>query len=139
MLEADVVDGDLTQIMHAVQNALRPSQSQIRVIQQRDTVTALPEPDVSDEAQAHEQAAQETIAPSTRSPRPATKRSYRTPEVVDVDLDSSVSFREFASTKSPNSVKDKYLIVAAWFKMHRDTSAITSDHAFTCFRKIGWS
>lgn len=144
MLEADIPEGDLSQVTQAIQNALKPAAppAQRMLLQSSkgspDVETSLGDPHVIQEL---EQESNEQIETESRAPSKATQRarSYRSPEIVDVDLDTEPSFVEFATAKAPSTIVDKYLTVAAWFKEARDTASVTADDVYTCFRKIGWS
>lgn len=140
MLEADIAEGDLSQITQAIQNALKPAHAVPRLTARLQTSTPTEQSDteeVAEEADFEEQMA--VPPPPARAARGSSKRTYRTPDVIDVELDSPTSFVDFANSKNPGSTFDKYLIVAAWFKLHRKVDAVTADHVYTCFRKIGWS
>ena len=55
-----------------------------------------------------------------------------------MDLKSDVSFESFATEHSHNSEPDRNLIVAAWFKEHRNIEVITASHVYTCYRAVKW-
>ena len=141
MLEAELHDGDLSQVTQAIQNALKPVAAQApRLIQ---VVRSSGESDVNLDDLLEDPEVGELDEQVATAPRPSAKpskpRAYKSPDVVEVDLDKAVSFIDFAAPKNPGSILEKYLTVAAWFKEQRDTPAITQDHVYTCFRKIGWS
>ncbi len=145
MLEADLADGDLTQITNAISNALRPngttrSLTATRVASQLPSNSAETESPVEDlDAGADVEAENETVG-EERGARRAAPRRYPTPSVLDVDLNSGdMPFETFAQGKQPQNVAKKHLLVAYWFKTYRDTLAITVDHAYTCYKKMGWS
>lgn len=139
MLDAELPDGDIGQITQAIQSAFgpKPNQTALRVITasaqttSAENVTSADNPsEIIDELQVEE---------SNGPPRPRASRKIRTPEVLDVDLKSEPSFASFTAAKNPSSIPDKYLVVAAWFSLHRETDTITANHVFTCFRAAGWS
>lgn len=142
MLEAEIPEGDLTQVTQAIQNALRPA----TVIQQRiapasglefspavNGVTEVEGDDVLEDVIADV----EQVSVAKGPPKP---RSYPVPKVVeDVDLNSEPSLASFASSKQPKSDLDRHLLVAAWFKEARGVDAVSADHVYTGYRKLGWS
>jgi hypothetical protein len=147
MLDADLNDGDLTQITQAIQNALRPQSNgpPARVPQQirlpvlpptDEEITVSPEGHIDEPEVVVDE--QPRAASGSREPRPP--RKFRTPQVLtDVDLNSPVSFFDYAKDRNLTSDRKKYLAVAAWFKEHRGVDAISADHVYTCFRAIKWN
>lgn len=140
MLDAEIPEGDLTQITAAIQNALKPTST---IIQQRVIAPALTNgaaPERENEAEALEseiedvQVAQPQSAPKSSKPRKPT-----VPKVLELDLTSGVSFESYAAQHSPESEPDRNLVVAAWFKEHRGLDAITAGHVYTCYRQVKWS
>jgi hypothetical protein len=139
MLEAELPEGDLSQVTQAIQNALKPATPAPRLLQ---VMRVSGEGDIADEVLEQIEAddvGEEEAVTQPKAPRNQAPRRYKSPDVVEIDLDKAVSFVDFATPKAPSSVADKYLTVAAWFKEERNTPAITQDHVYTCFRKIGWS
>ncbi len=142
VLEAEG-DGDLSQIAHAMQNALRPRE---QVIVQRRIVSA-PEKTAHDDHEDEFVDAEElNEADLQGSPAPALSKPTKprpaasSPKVLnDVDLVTEPSFDAFAKEKNPQSDRMKYLVVATWFKEHRGIDSITMHHVYTCFRAIKWS
>ena len=142
MLDAELPEGDLSQITSAIQNALKPT----TIVQQRlpnqpaaptlisngatgePTDEALSE--LGEEAEAAPEAPRPARDPRVRKPRP--------PKVLDLDLTSEVSFESYANEHLPESEPDRNLVVAAWFKEHRGVDAITLDHVYTCYRAMKW-
>ncbi|MDB5352581.1 MAG: hypothetical protein JWN86_3828 [Planctomycetota bacterium] len=81
-------------------------------------------------------------APQPRVKASSGPRSYPKVKVItDVDLESDMSFPDFAASKKPKSTRDRYLIAAAWYKLHRKVESITMHHIYTCFLhpKVRWS
>ncbi|GAA0767975.1 hypothetical protein [Brevundimonas olei] len=138
MLDAEIPEGDLSQITAAIQNALKPT----TIIQQR--LPAQAQALASDaelepfEVEAVEFEHAET-SPAPKSPRASKPRKPTTPEVIDLDLTSDVSLASFADEHSSTSEPERYLVIAAWLKEHRDTPTVTTAHIYTCYRSLGWS
>ena len=142
MLEAEGAEGDLAQIASAIQSALKPNTT---VIQQRVISNAMPTPALPDAADEVEQFAEddeadvEVAAKPIRTAGAAKPRKYPMPKVLDdVDLNTATAFHEFADQKAPDSDKDRFLVVAAWFHEHRSLNAINMNHVFTCYKKMRW-
>ncbi len=133
MLEADIPEGDLNQITSAIQNALKPTTT---IIQQRlppEVAAALPSgladanADINVEAVEPEE---ETSAEQSaqRQPRESRPRKPTVPKVLNIDLNSGVSFENYVTEHAPKSEPDRHLVVLAWFKQHRPTEAVTVNH-----------
>jgi hypothetical protein len=143
MLDADLGEGELDQVTPAIANALRPSTPVVQRL-----VTAGPSTSPSLRAAEIEEAeviedGEEKMAgePVVRSKAPARDRKHPSPHVVPVDLESPVSFPDFAASKRPKSQPDRFTVVAAWIKLQRNQDAITTHDAYTCFihPRVKWS
>jgi hypothetical protein len=144
MLDAEIPEGDLSQITSAIQNALKPT----TIIQQRlPHQPAAPAPALINDGAAGELVDEEPseldeeAAAAPEAPRPAREPRVRkptVPKVLDLDLRSGVSLESFANEHPPKSELDRNLVVAAWFKEHRSEDAITASHVYTCYRAMKW-
>jgi hypothetical protein len=76
--------------------------------------------------------------PTTSKPR--APRRISSPKVLsDIDLNSGdVPFEKFANEKGPKATLSRYLLVAYWFKKYRNLDEVTSNHVFTCYKKMSW-
>lgn len=140
MLDAELNEGDLSQFTQAIQNALRPPTSvpsTPRAIAQKLAGNVDEVPDIAPIDEAVEEAAPQTERPTVQT-RSGGSRKFRVPKVLDVDLTSGVAFASFAQPKNPPTDLMRFLVVAAWFKQHRNLDSITADHVYTCYRAIGW-
>lgn len=140
MLEADMQDGDLSEITQAIQGALgRRHIVRQQFIQSNSEadgeVTEDMETPFSSEIDAIDG---EPLAKAQRSRSPS-KRSFATPDVVDVNWNVSPPIEEFSASLLPKSTTDKYLIVLSWFKEVQNESAISANQVYTVFRKLKWS
>ena len=131
----------LSQITQAVQNALRSPEvgSQNRraittITQKPQAANECPETENDEDVEASAEVLPATTPPS----KPRVPRKAKSPNVLDVDLVTEPSFESYAKQKNPTSDSKRYLVVAAWFKLHRGVDEITADHVYTCFRKIKW-
>lgn len=140
LVDADINNESLGQLVNAITTALRPQPAPARRMLasgQMEAFEADLEEDIDQIDETDEDLPEQTSRPAVKVARPA--RKYPAPNVINVDLDSPVSFEEFAKQKGPKKKSKQYLVVAAWFKEHRQTDAIGADHVYTCFKKIGWS
>jgi len=146
MLEAD---GDLSEISQAITQALRPTQPPARqhvaitarstdssqrpaTAQEDDSGEIVTEIDTED-SQDHESAAESKPRATRKLPRPNV--------LSDVDLTSGeIPFEKFAEEKgNPSTHLKRYLLISYWFKTFRSVDAITPNHVFTCYKKVGWT
>jgi len=142
MLDAEIPEGDLSQITAAIQNALKPT----TIIQQRLPAQPTPASVIDSdrdmdfmEGDAFTAEEQEVIRPAAKPPRAPKTRKPTTPAVLEIDLTSEVSLEDFANEHPAKSEPERNLVVAAWFKEHRDTPAITAAHVYTAYRMLKWS
>jgi hypothetical protein len=84
--------------------------------------------------------AQEEVSSAPRVARGSgPKRTYPTPDTVDIDLDSGEKpFRTFAAEKAPQTHHDKYLVAAEWVRAYRGIPEIGAGHVRTCYIGAGW-
>ena len=73
------------------------------------------------------------------SEKPKKKRIQKAIVAVKgIDWDSDQSFRDYAKQKNPSNAQEKYLVVAGWFKNHRDVSVIGPGHIVAAFDVMDW-
>lgn len=143
MIDAEIPEGDLSEITSAIQNALKPTTT---IIQQRLPAQASPPlPNGSfDTGAEYDDGANELEdeAPAetstARHPRETRARKPTVPKVLELDLTSGVSFESYATEHAPKSEPDRNLVVLAWFKEHRSDEAVTANHVYTCYRAMKW-
>ncbi len=69
-----------------------------------------------------------------------TKRTYSTPDVIELDLKKgSPNFEEFVKNTNPTSNSKKYLVIAYWLKEKLGIKEISKEHIYTCFKFMKWS
>jgi len=140
MLDAEIPEGDLSQITAAIQNALKPTtiiQQRVASPAQQGVLTDGSDGEVLDDDVIDLEPTD--FAPAAKPPRAQRSRKPTTPDVLDVDLTSDVSLESFASEHPAKSEPERYLVIAAWFKEHRDTPAVTAAHIYTGYRSLRWS
>jgi hypothetical protein len=144
MLDAELADGDLTQIVHAIQNALRPNPALPPRVAAPPALSGGAEAPHIEHAQAVideqdiSENAEKPVTKPARSERASRPRKVPSVEVIDVDLLSPPSFAEYIADKDIDSDVDRFLTVAAWFKECRQVSEITANHVYTCYRAANW-
>jgi hypothetical protein len=81
----------------------------------------------------------EEVPPSSAPKPKGGSRQYRTPQPLDIDLTSGdVPLKAFLEQKKPDGDVKRYLAIAYWLKKYRDINEVTMDHAYTCYRHMGW-
>jgi hypothetical protein len=150
MLEADLADGDLTQITQAITQAVRQGQPIPRqpiAIAARSTAAmpaAAAQDDDADETaeQTEDDAQEQEQGEATASSRPRASRKFPAPKVInDLDLDAGdVSFEKFAIAKgNPKKHLKRFLLSAYWLKENRGIASVNMNHVFTCYKKMAWN
>jgi len=142
MLEAEGSESDLSQIFAAIQSAVKPT---TQIIQQRlapNNTTAFIEQASIDIDEAEDDLSpepDEVVAATPKRTQPSRVRKPTTPDVLDFDFLSELSLQDFADRHTDvDNEPDRYLIIAAWFKDHRDVSAVTTSHIYTAYRTLDW-
>ena len=99
---------------------------------QSDVYEVLPEEPTADEIPVSPAAA--TAAKPKRE-----KKAAKVPEVLSFDPnDADVSMGDFFSQHDTSSQFNKYLVIAAWFKRHKNVDEITVSHVYTCYQLMKW-
>jgi hypothetical protein len=95
--------------------------------------------DLEDIQEAAVSEASSNGVPASPSSKPKTKRTYPTPDLLEIDLNGGdMPFETYCQRKSPGDTMKRYLVIAAWLKEYRNTDIITAAHIYTCYRKMGW-
>jgi hypothetical protein len=67
-------------------------------------------------------------------------RQMPTPKPLDLELATGdVPLKTFLEKKKPDGDNKRYLVIAYWLKTYRNINEITMDHAYTCYRTMGWN
>ncbi|MCG6114344.1 MAG: hypothetical protein MEQ84_04030 [Mesorhizobium sp.] len=143
MLDAEIPEGDLSQITSAIQNALKPTTT---IIQQRlpaQPAASLPSGSMDADVEWEEEVFEpeddaRAEAPTPRQAREARPRKPTVPKVLELDLTSGVSFESYATEHAPKAKLTATFVVLAWFKEHRPEAAVTANHVYTCYRAMKW-
>lgn len=143
MLDAEIPDGDLSQITSAIQNALKPT----TIVHQRINGQATPAALIANGADPAEASDEQVLdledeavgQELPKTPRSSKPRKPTTPDVLDLDLVSDPPLADFAKVHPSNNEIERNLVVAAWFNEQRDTPTVTVAHIYTAYRSLGWS
>jgi len=144
MLDADISDGNLTELTHAITSALRPQ-----------TVHHLPPPAPLRELPAgngHPPAADdpgiedaEIVQPSDTDPpaapaaTPRAKAPYNPPPPKYIpDLDPQNEFKDYATNNQQTKHTKRYLLAAMWLRDVKQKETMNIDQVYTCYRTAGW-
>src|SRR5271168_3810684 len=116
LLEADLSDGNLSELTHAITNALKPSVQAPSKLLTRTAAQVLP-PATDDIPEAEVEEAEEPELTNSSTPpaaekKPAQKKKYKQPEYVELDWTGTggSTFKDFAREKNPKSKARKYLV-----------------------------
>lgn len=138
VFEAEISDGDLSQVTQVLQNAFKSSSPAPRIIQVNPAAGSLGNPVDEDIIEGVDEVGLESPAPKPKAPRKA--KVAKTPTVMDdLDFNSDPSLKDFVSNFEITTAVDKYLVIALWFRDARNIPTITVDHVYTAFRMLGWS
>ena len=140
MIDAEIPEGDMSQITAAIQNALKPTTT---IIQQRlpHAPAGLARDLSSDEPEDEglfELADDEPTQPLAKPLREPRPRKPTVPKVLELDLNSGSPFEAFANEHSPKNDIERNLVVLAWFKEDRPEEVVTANHVYTCYRAMKW-
>jgi hypothetical protein len=143
MLEADVDNGNLSEFANTIANALKGSSYQKALTPASNAHPKEHSNGESIEASVDE--SQDEVIDDDASPPPAKPSTKpRKPfvskvKVIELDLNSGdMPFEKYVAERAPEQLISKFLVIAVWLKEFRQVDEITADHAYTCFKKVGW-
>lgn len=148
MLEADLSDGNLSELTHAITSALKPSGAPVRhlptrpappaVIAPSEDATTIEEIEEVSAAESQEVQADEENGAAQRTPKPKSKPPL--PKYLpDLDVKGNgISFKEYATEKAPASHLKRYLVATMWLKEHGNSSTINTDKVYTLYKTATW-
>ena len=148
LVEANISDGNLSELTHAITNALKPSYAPARPALPRTTASQIlppapngDEPEVLEGDEVETAPAEETAEDAPLPPK-ATKPKGKLPlpkYLADLDVNGNgVPFKQFAEEKAPKKHMKRYLIAAAWMKEHGGSETINTDKVYTLYKTAGW-
>lgn len=148
LFESDGVEGNLNDIANAFLAALRSSPAATKTLQPRKNDRAFELADGAidispeDDALATESEPQRdtSVSESRATNAPKKKWIKKVKVLPDVDLKAgTVPFAQFMKEKKPQTMNDRYLAIATWFKRYGGLDTITADHIYTGYRAMGWT
>jgi hypothetical protein len=145
MLDADISDGNLSELTQAITNAIKPSSGHLRPLPPRPPAqqvlngttedvsgTVIEDNELPDEEIELEDA-------STSKPKPRAKLAVPS-YLADLDIKGNgTPFKDYAEEKNPKSQMKRYLLAAQWLRDHGNSPTINTDKVYTLFRTAGWS
>lgn len=139
MLEAELSEGDLSEVTSAIQNALRPMQPQL-IVQRLDAGgrTEFANPDVEDLEDFGADFEESEPNGEDRSSTKKRRTSYRTPKVVELNCDATPPLKDYARLYPPPTHNDKHLVILGWANEVDQLSSLTVDQVYTAFRHLDW-
>ena len=67
-------------------------------------------------------------------------RQFPTPQTLDLDLTTGdTPLKAFLEQKKPVGDNKRYLTIAYWLKKNLGINEIDMNHAYTCYRFVGWN
>jgi hypothetical protein len=141
MLDADISDGNLTELTQAITSALRPQQHRLPA---QAPIASLPAgnghaPTVEEshvEEADFAEATEEAPAPVAPS-KPKTQYNPPQPKYLP-DLDPQNEFKEYAAKKPQTKHTKRYLLATTWLRDVKQKPTMNIDQVYTCYRTAGW-
>jgi hypothetical protein len=143
LVEADISDGNLSELTQAITSALKPSVAPGRQIARAaaPTIPALPLVEDADQEEIEELVIQESGDSDPETDKPPRVKKFKAPEYIPDLLvgEKGTAFKEFAAEKAPDNKTKKYLVATYWLKEHGDSPTVNANKIYTCFKTAGWS
>lgn len=139
MLDADLSDGNLSELTQAITNALRPATAS-RVVEHRAALAPVAPRPAEGTAEADDDEGDEGIPEAQANVSPRTPRKLPLPKYLD-DLEmngNGTSFKDFITQTPAKKHLRRYLVASYWLKEHGGHEVVNADMVFTCYRTAGW-
>jgi hypothetical protein len=148
LVEADISDGNLSELTHAITTALKPAINpayrqllarQTQVLPEAEDATPAPENETEETQDTAE--AQEAASGNGTEPKPARVKKFKPPEYLPELFagEKGAAFKEFAKEKAPESRNAKCLAATYWLKEKGDSPTVNANKIYTAFKTAGWS
>ena len=140
MLDADISDGNLTELTQAITSALRPQQHRLQSLAPlRELPAGNGNAPVAEESHLEESGLTEATEEETPVVTAKPKPQYNPPVPKYLhELDPQNEFKEYAS-KSPQTQHTKrYLLAAVWLRDFKGKETMNTDQVYTCYKTAGW-
>jgi hypothetical protein len=142
MLDADISDGNLTELAQAITNALRPQSS--HRVPASAPIGQLPAPNGQARTtvagpQVEEAEFTETTEPEAPITPHKPKTQYSPPQPKYLpDLDPQNEFKEYAAKHQQAKHTKRYLLVALWLRDVKQKPTVNIDQMYSCYKTAGW-
>jgi len=146
MLDADISDGNLSELTQAITSALKPTSAHIRPLPARITaspaaaVSADPTP-LEDVEEVVETVVEDFTNGDVTEPKaPKQKPKFPLPNYLhDLDMTGSgASFKQYAEANASKKHMKRYLISALWLREHGNCPTINIHKVYTCYKTANW-
>jgi hypothetical protein len=143
LVEADISDGNLSELTQAITSALRPATTMRQL--PRVTAPALaPVTEAAEESDTPGVEELEDDQPTNgdgSAAKPARVKKFKPPDYLPDLLagEKGAAFKEFAREKAPATKSAKYLVSTYWLKEKGDSPTVNANKIYTCFKTAGWS
>ena len=147
MLDADISDGNLSELTQAITSALKPSSAPVRQLSSRTPIPAILPATVETSTTAvgepEEEVTETPVEEITDDDAKTSKPKHKPPlpaYIHDLDMKGTggKSFKEYAEEKAPTTHAKRYLVAALWLKEYGNSPTITVNKLFTCYKTAGW-
>jgi hypothetical protein len=150
LVEAEIGDGNLSELTNAISNALKPAVAPVRpafrTVSPRLALPGMdensdhePESEVQHDNLGSEDSDAEEEPIASRSARPRSKPAL--PKYLpDLDLNGTngKSFKDYALEIDPKKHIKRYLVAAAWMKEYGSHETVNSDIVYTAYKTASW-
>jgi hypothetical protein len=147
MLEADLSDGNLSDLTTAITNALRPT-----VVASTRSLPAGPQRSrsTSNESSAGQQLEFENVeddepefeevAAPPRAPRPSSPKAPSVPKYLDglLTKEEGDALRDSVAKNPPKSDARRYLVATAWLRDAKGETSVNPDKIYTVYKTANW-
>jgi hypothetical protein len=151
LVEADISDGNLSELTQAITHALKPTVAPIRpALRAASSSPALPgvevttddlqpdvQADVSDNEEPEAESEEEQVGSRSAKPKAKPPLPKYLPD-LDLSRGNGQPFTEYAEEIAPKKHIKRYLAAAAWMKEHGGHETINTDIVYTMYKTAGW-
>ena len=150
LVEADISDGNLSELTHAITNALKPTvapmRPALRAASPSPAISGIetpidedPDAEFQPEALDMEQpeSEEEQVGPRTAKPKAKPPLPKYLPD-LELNGSSGKPFKQYAEDIAPKKHIKRYLVAAAWMKEHGGHETVNTDIVYTMYKTAGW-
>jgi hypothetical protein len=144
LVEADISDGNLSELTQAISSALKPTTTVPRISRPATpSLPSTPERVIDMPDGVEEEVSTEQVAVDGNGDAPSEKRmkKFKPPNYLPNLLagEKGKAFKAFADEKAPENKNRKFLVATYWLKERGDSPTANADKVYTCFKTAGWS